>query len=128
MRARVVVLACGALATPLLLMKNHLLRRNRHLGKHLTVHPSGASLGVFDAPVDASNYIPQAEFSSEFVHEGLLLVSAQPNDPLVPKMLPLYGRKLMQAVAERRYVGGLGFLGADQGTGSVRLLPGGRPW
>lgn len=126
-RARAVVLACGALATPLLLMKTPLSGSSRHLGKHLTIHPSAASLGLFDVPIDAANYIPQAEFSSQFVHEGLLLVSAQPDDHLIPAMLPLYGRELMETVRERRYIGGLGFLGTDQGEGSIRLLPGGRP-
>jgi len=125
-KARGVVLSCGALATPELLLRQKIANESNQVGRHLTIHPSGASLGVFGTEVDVARYIPQAEFSGQFLHEGVLIVSAQPDEHMLPAMLPLMGDSLMKTLAKRKHVAGLGFLASDCSRGRVRLAPGGR--
>lgn len=120
-RAATVVLATGSLVTPGLLHKNRLGGRSRQLGQNLTVHPSAAAQGVFRTTIDAPRYIPQASFSSQFLHEGLLLLSAQADDHILPTVTSLVGEPLMRLLAERDRVAGVGFLASDEGKGRLSL-------
>lgn len=126
-RARAVVLAAGAFATPQLLLKQGLSNRSGQVGRNLTVHPSGASMGLYDTKIDGGSYIPQAEYTSQFLHEGLLLLSAQPDDTTFPSILPFVGEEFMRAVQQRKHIAGLGFLAADARPGRMRLNAQGRP-
>src|SRR5258708_28897383 len=47
-RARRVVLACGAVHTPELLQRNRLGGPSGQLGRNLRIHPGAAALGPFD--------------------------------------------------------------------------------
>jgi choline dehydrogenase-like flavoprotein len=125
--ARAVILAAGAFATPQLLLKQGIANSSKQIGRHLTVHPSGATLGLFDQLVDGARHIPQAEYTDQFLSEGLLILSAQPDSHMLPGMLPFVGERLMQLVEKHRNIGGMGFLASDHKSGRLRLGPGGRP-
>lgn len=126
-RARAVVLAAGSFGTPTFLLKQELFRDSSHLGRHLTLHPSGATVGLFDETIDCWKAIPQATYSREFLRKGVLLNTAGPTPALLPLLLPQIGRELAEIVAARRNIMATGYLCADRSRGRIRLGPGGRP-
>jgi long-chain-alcohol oxidase len=69
-RARAVVVACGAIQTPALLKRSGL--QNPNIGKHLKLHPATAVFGVFDEELKPWEGVMQALYSDQFrdLHDG----------------------------------------------------------
>ena len=62
-RCRAVVVACGAIPTPALLLRSGL--RNEHIGQHLHLHPVSNVCGVFDEKIRPWEGTMQAIYSDE---------------------------------------------------------------
>jgi choline dehydrogenase-like flavoprotein len=62
-RARAVVVACGALHTPALLRRSGL--QNQHIGRHLKLHPATAVWGVYDDELRPWEGTMQALYSDQ---------------------------------------------------------------
>jgi choline dehydrogenase-like flavoprotein len=60
-KAGVVVVAGGALFSPLVLMQSGI--RGPHLGKHLAIHPGVGALGEFEEPVVMWDGVPQGYYA-----------------------------------------------------------------
>lgn len=73
-RARHVVLAAGAFATPALLLRTGVGRRSGQLGRNLTLHPGFRIMARFDERVNGWNGALQSAFSDRFESEGITLV------------------------------------------------------
>ena len=71
-----VVVACGALHTPLLLRRNGLGRESGELGRNLAIHPATAVRALFDEPIDMARGVPQSFYIDEFADEGIMLEGA----------------------------------------------------
>lgn len=106
-RARAVVLAAGAIPTPAFLLKHDLCNTSGQVGKNLTLHPSGAIMGVFEERTDPGKYIPQAYHSAEFLRQGVLLSAAQPDYNIGAVMFPYSGRRLMEALDLLPHIAGV---------------------
>lgn len=76
-RARVVVLACGSLLTPVLLERNGLCLTSRQLGRNLSIHPASAGMGVFDEEIHPWRTVPQGYAIDHFANEGIYFEGAQ---------------------------------------------------
>ncbi len=63
-RATAVVVAAGALVSPLLLLNSGI--ENPHLGRHLHLHPTAISVGVYPEPVNAWQGVLQSAYSDQF--------------------------------------------------------------
>jgi long-chain-alcohol oxidase len=63
-RAKAVVVACGAIQTPALLKRSGL--RNPNVGQHLRLHPAGVVFGVFDEELKPWEGVIQALYSDQF--------------------------------------------------------------
>lgn len=70
-RAKAVVLACGALHTPALLMANGLGGASGQLGRNLTMHPAGYAWARFDEPIRGWAEVPQGYAVEEFEELGI---------------------------------------------------------
>jgi long-chain-alcohol oxidase len=62
-RCKAVVVACGAIQTPALLLRSGL--RNEHIGRHLHLHPVSNVCGVFDEEIRPWEGTMQAIYSDE---------------------------------------------------------------
>jgi choline dehydrogenase-like flavoprotein len=62
-RCKAVVVACGAIHTPALLLRSGL--RNEHIGRHLHLHPVSNVCGVFDEEIRPWEGTMQAIYSDE---------------------------------------------------------------
>lgn len=127
-RARAVVLSCGAIQTPLLLQRNRLARRCGHVGKHFTIHPNVKVAARFDEPVDSLRGTHQAFQCVEFQKEGILLAPGAIPLGFMAAIFPGFGRALADRMLDHRYIATGGILVDDSGEGRIRTLPFGIPY
>lgn len=126
-RARTVVLACGALHTPALLLRQGLLRGNKALGRNLTIHPAVAASALFDEDIRAYQSIPQGYCVDEFAHQGILLEGSTASYEAASALFNLVGDRLVEVVEAYDRVASFGAMVSERcGGGRVRVLPRGR--
>jgi choline dehydrogenase-like flavoprotein len=125
-RARAVVVACGAIMTPVLLQENGLCGGSGQLGRNLSIHPAAGGLGVFDEEIQSYNAIPQGYAIEEFHEEGLLFEGAATPLELAMAIVPFIGPKLVELAESFDKVAPFGFMVEDTSRGRVRSV-GGRP-
>jgi choline dehydrogenase-like flavoprotein len=121
-RARTVVVAGGALQTPLLLARSGL--GSGPLGRNLSLHPNTTVTAFFDEDVTGWQGVHQAFQVREFMTEGLILTATNLPPPTLAALLPAYGRELGELMADYNRIVTAGPLVEDTGTGRVRHLPG----
>jgi choline dehydrogenase-like flavoprotein len=117
-RARTVVVACGALHTPILLMKSGL--RSKHLGRNLTLHPSFRVGALFDERVEGWDGAMQSVYSDHFANEGITLVGAYTAPNVLAAAFPGVGpahRARVKSIPNLAFFGGMIH---DEGGGRVR--------
>jgi choline dehydrogenase-like flavoprotein len=69
--AKKVVLACGTLLTPSLLMRAGL--KNRNIGRNLQIHPAGRVVAEMEERVEGWKGVSQGVFVDDFASEGIML-------------------------------------------------------
>lgn len=120
-RGRAVIMAGGALPTPLFLMKQGLCGGSGELGRNLTLHPSGGLSAVFDDEIRGWASIPQGYGCDQFIKEGILLSAAQPDFNIASMMFPYGGDRLMELMDGLEHVAGFALLIADEARGRVLM-------
>jgi choline dehydrogenase-like flavoprotein len=114
-RADVVVVAGGALFSPLLLKRSGV--GNEHTGKHLSIHPGIAVLGEFDEPVVMWDGVPQGYYAYSPDDENALLETANAGPA---EMFSLLSRPGDEASVRRlAHLGMAGAMIRDSGLGVV---------
>jgi choline dehydrogenase-like flavoprotein len=127
-RARAVVLSGGAIPTPLLLLKQGLANASGQVGRNLSLHPSTGYAAVAEEPIRGPEHVPQGYGCDEFVREGVLMLTAQPDHNIGGVILPLLGERLMEAVDRIDHLAAFGILVRDQNAnGRVWRDVGGLP-
>jgi choline dehydrogenase-like flavoprotein len=118
-RARVVIVACGAVQTPVLLMRSGLRSGSGQLGRNLALHPNATVIAFFDEDVTGWQGVHQAFQIREFTREGLLLTAQNMPPPLLAAVMPAHGRELGDLMAQYNRVITAGCLVEDSGAGRV---------
>jgi choline dehydrogenase-like flavoprotein len=128
-RARAVVLACGAIPTPLLLLGQGLAGSSGELGKNLSLHPSVAASAIFPEgeSIEQHRSIPQGYGSDEFHREGILLLAAGAPLDVAPALFACSGRRFTEAMDAYDRVASFAAMIEDRSRGRVRRGPGGAP-
>ncbi len=129
-RARAVVVACGAIHTPALLKRSGL--RNPNIGKHLKLHPATAVFGVFDEELKPWEGVMQALYSDQHrdldAGYGLKYETAANHPHLFVTFSPWRGARkhfsLMEALPGSVPIG---ILLRDRDGGEVRVGRDGEP-
>ena len=98
MRARAVILAGGAIPTPLLMLEQGLGNSSGQGGRNLALHPSAGYSAIFDEEVRGRGHIPQGYACDEFLRNGILLSGALPDINYYGIVFPSVGRHLMDSV------------------------------
>jgi choline dehydrogenase-like flavoprotein len=126
-KARAVVLAGGAVQTPLLLLRSKLGGACGQVGRHFTIHPNIKVAARFDRPVDSVRGAHQAWQCVEFEDDGVLMA---------PGLVPIafrsvafndFGPRLAQRMRDHGHVATGGILVDDHASGRIQLLPMGIP-
>jgi choline dehydrogenase-like flavoprotein len=103
--ARVVVLAAGCMATPVILQKSgNLANRSGQVGRNLQFHPGVALAGVFPEPVDPVFGATQGYQSLEFLREGFKLETLWAPPALLSMRMPGVGHELLSGLAELPHI------------------------
>jgi choline dehydrogenase-like flavoprotein len=127
-RARAVVVACGALLTPVLLEKNKLCGGSGQLGRNLSIHPAIGTMALYDETIDGGNAIPQGYAIEEFHDEGILFEGAFAPLDIGAASFSSFGPKLVEVLEQYRHLAAFGLMIEDTSRGRVRVGPGGRPF
>ncbi len=126
-RARAVVLSCGAIHTPALLLAQGLANGSGQVGRNLSIHPATASMGVFEEPVNPFEAVPQGYGIDEFHAEGLLFEGSSLPLPITAAMTPGFGPRWTATLERAQNTLLFGFLVKDRSLGRVSVGRGGKP-
>jgi choline dehydrogenase-like flavoprotein len=123
--ARVVVLAAGCMATPVLLQKSSLANRSGAVGRFLQFHPGVAIMGVFAAPTDPGFGATQGYQSLHFIPQGFKLETLWAPPGVLAVRLPGLGLDLKRNLAYfRRAAVWDAIASCNRSFGRVRARPG----
>jgi choline dehydrogenase-like flavoprotein len=120
-RARAVILAGGAIPTPLLLLRQGIGNASGQVGRNLSTHPSGGFSAIFDHEIRGHAHIPQGYACDEFLRDGVLITAAQPDLNVAAAVLPFVGRRLMEILGRIDHLAYFALLIRD-------ARPNGRVW
>ncbi len=123
-RADAVVVAAGAIHTPLLLARSGLGGGSGALGRHLTVHPATAVFGVFDEVVDMSRGVPQSYYVDEFAGDGFVFEGIAGPPDYLALAAPYAGDELRELMLAHRHVAQCGLMVSDHSRGRVASVLG----
>ena len=99
--AKVVVLAAGCMATPVLLQHSgNLANASGEVGKNLQFHPGVAVSGVFPDPIDPQFGATQGYQSLEFLERGFKLETLYAPPSVLAVRTPGFGYELQDRFAE----------------------------
>ncbi|MCA1726964.1 MAG: GMC family oxidoreductase [Actinobacteria bacterium] len=126
--ARAVVVAAGAILTPLLLRASGLGRRSGTLGRNLRIHPATTVTARMDHDVQSWRGTLQSYYiDSGWESHDVMLEATNPPPGIGLGSLPGFGLPFMEAAADYRHLALLGLLVSDTSAGRVRPGPGGSP-
>ena len=123
-RARAVVVACGAVLTPLRLEHQGLGAASGQLGKNLSIHPAAGALAEFDEEIMPWKGIPQGYAIEDLHDEGILFEGAMVPLEMTMSMTQLIGPDLIRLAESFDHVSSFGFMIEDTSRGSVRAIKG----
>ncbi|MBI4816374.1 MAG: GMC family oxidoreductase [Deltaproteobacteria bacterium] len=125
-RARTVVVAANAVATPELLLRSGM--PNPHIGRGLMLQPQLPIVAIFDEPIDAFRGIPQSFAITEFEQieaatglGGFRIEGIMGTPGIVASLLPFIGKRGREMMARYRHLAASLLLVPDSPSGSVRV-------
>ena len=126
--AQVVVLACGTLHTPNLLLRQGLANASGSVGKNLSIPPAAGAMGLFREPVGAQRTVPQGYAVDQFHAEGILMEGATTPLDIMAATHTGYGPGFIDLMERFDHTLLFGFMICDESRGRVRPGPGGEPF
>ncbi len=126
-RARAVVVACGALLTPVFLSGQGLANGSGQLGRNLSIHPATAVFALFDEQLNGDRAIPQGYSIEEFHEEGILFEGAFAPLEVGAASLTQIGRRFTDVMEAFDRIACFGYMIEDSSRGRVRRSPSGKP-
>ena len=125
--AKVVVLSCGALHTPSLLLKNGIANKSGKVGKHLKLHLAARTIGIFDEVIDAHRGVCQNLYIDDYLDQGIMLEATFTGPASqVPGTIGI-GQDLWDIVKQYRHIASLGIMISEKTEGRVRADDNGDP-
>ena len=103
-RARLVVLAAGCMATPVILLRSgNLANRSEQVGRNLQFHPGVAITGIFPEPTHPQFGATQGYQSLHFLDEGFKLETLWAPPAVLAVRTPGFGLAFKERLAEVPY-------------------------
>jgi choline dehydrogenase-like flavoprotein len=115
-----VVVACGALLSPILLNKSGVTDDHKQAGQNLGVHPACRAIGLYDEPVNADRGVPQAYHVPVSGQDEMYLETAFLPPALMAPALPGFGPAHHALVQRYDHLALAGFRIIETQRGSVR--------
>jgi choline dehydrogenase-like flavoprotein len=121
-RARAVVVACGTLLTPVLLMRNGLGNASGQLGRNLSIHPAVGCMAEMSERIESWNGVPQGYSIDEFADEGILMEGVATPLEYAASAVSQIGPRLIELAEGYDRVASFGMMVSDTSRGRVRLV------
>ena len=115
-----VIVACGAIHTPLLLRRNGLGGESGQLGENLAIHPATAVRALFDETIDMHVGVPQSLYIDEFADEGIMFEGAAGPPDYLSMSMPFSRERHRELMLQFRNLAQFGVMVSDLSRGSVR--------
>jgi choline dehydrogenase-like flavoprotein len=126
-RSEAVVLAGGALMTPLILKEAGACRFSPALGKNLSIHPATKTLALFDEVIDMAHGIPQGYSIDALESEGIMFEGGSMPLDVLSMSVPWVGPRLTDLLSQYANLALFGFMIEDTSRGEVRTGARGSP-
>ncbi len=118
-RARAVVVACGAVQTPFLLLKHRLGRSSKQLGKNFLCHPNAKVLAVYPREIEGWKGVSQNTQIREFHDDGILMAENFVAPGILAAYLPYHGQRAWELMQRYNQMVLSGVLVEDSSSGTV---------
>jgi choline dehydrogenase-like flavoprotein len=117
--ARAVILACGAIETPLMLLDHKL--GGSAVGRHLALHPVVSVLGWYDDEQTEYRNAMLSQYSDDFARDGFVIELFGASPPFVAPFVPGFGAAHKRGALDlARASGGAAVVRDDGALGRVR--------
>ena len=128
--SKIVVVAAGAVSSPAVLLRSEI--ENKHIGKHLKLHPVSTVSGIYPEKVYPWQGVMQSAYNDEFSHlhenYGYKLESAPAHPGLIGLTTPWYGaREYRESMLDAPHLASIIVLTRDKGEGTVTIDRDGEP-
>ncbi len=122
-RAKAVVIACGAVQTPVLLLRHRLGRPSGELGRNFLVHPNVKVLAVYPYPVHGWQGVSQWGQVRQFHDQGIIFAENMTPASVIGAALPNHAAASWRVGKRYDHMVLSGVLVEDSDTGRVRRGP-----
>jgi choline dehydrogenase-like flavoprotein len=114
-----VVVACGAIHTPLFLKRQKLGHRSGELGRNLAIHPACGVRAFMDEEVDLWRGVPQSYYVDEFAAEGIMFEGTAGPPDFAAMAMPGRGAEHRERMQRLRNLSSFGVMVSDSSRGRV---------
>jgi choline dehydrogenase-like flavoprotein len=114
-----VIVACGAIHTPLFLRRQGIGGSSGQLGHNLAIHPAAGVRAFLDEEVELWRGVPQSYYVDEFATEGIMLEGAAGPPDYAAMAMPGRGPEHRALMDRVRNVSTFGVMVSDTSRGSV---------
>lgn len=120
-RAKVIVLAAGCMATPLILLKSGIGNSSGYVGNELQLHPGLAIMAIFPDPIRPWEGATQGYQSLHYLKEGMKLEVLWAPPAVLAARLPGMGHAFQQHLTTYHRMAPFDvFIAAERSRGTVR--------
>lgn len=117
-RAKAIVLSCGAVMTPFYLIEEGF--KNKNIGGNLTIHPATSVLAYCpDDEIKQYNHVPQGYCVDTFMKIGILLLHGGLPIDAGAGAIPFVGEKFSEAMSNFDKIASFGAMIEDEPSGRV---------
>ena len=113
------VIACGAIHTPLFLRRQGLGGESGQLGRNLSIHPASGVRALMDEQVDMWVGVPQSYYVDELASEGIMLEGAAGPVDYLAMTIPFGGERHRELMLRARSMSQFGVMVSDTSRGWV---------
>jgi choline dehydrogenase-like flavoprotein len=118
--ADVVIVACGAIHTPLFLRRSGLGRRSGELGRNLAIHPATAVRALFDETIEMARGVPQSFYIDEFAGDRIMFEGAAGPPDYLAMSMPFSRERHRDLMRQFPNFSQFGVMISDLSRGEVR--------
>jgi choline dehydrogenase-like flavoprotein len=119
--SRITVVSCGAIYSPVFLKRNRVLKKSKHLGRHLHIHPATRVVAMFDEVVEGWKGVPQSFRIDEFFNQGIMLEGFFVPPGVGAGTLPFVGMRHKEIMSRYKNIASFGVMISDTSEGRVTI-------
>jgi choline dehydrogenase-like flavoprotein len=118
-RSKAVVVSCGAIQTPYLLLGHRLGRPSRQLGKNFLCHPNAKVIAIYPFDIQAWQGVSQGGQIREFLDEGIVMAENAVPPGTAAAQIPFLGEEALELMKQYNGMVMSGVLVEDSHAGTV---------